>query len=270
MENGQNENLFLQIIPLKVRDSKLIQKADNNPLQRIKVSSDTTLFTIASYILRLAEKETQDKSIVYLYTMYGRKSVEFPQSFTIEHYFFITGQSKDGEIRYSFVDKDDHFSQTKQIPKTSFVIKSVMNEETVLPNDSETTQHDEYSSNEANDSSDSNSFDNSDNHNSNSNVAHSPVYQYPEPSFQIPPLIGDSNFQPPSNFGDSNFALNSMNQVIHTGISFFSMSYGFLPQASTSFIDASRMNDNSTNSSSDKVSDEVVSLKNDLEQILKK
>ena len=94
----------MQIVPLLNADHKRISRNKSNPLQRIKVSNSTSLFTIASYIHHLAGADARD-SVVALYVPYGKDSIRMPLSMTAAEFLLITNQQRQGELRYSFLSQ---------------------------------------------------------------------------------------------------------------------------------------------------------------------
>ena len=247
MEN-ESSTCFLQIIPLKMRDSNIIKNNKNDVLQRIKVPKETSLYTIAHYILRLSDSKTQLNSIVELFGEFGGKNVKIPQSLSVIHYFIITNQSEDGAIRYTFTNKEDFYRNSHKFPKTQLIVRNYKENtfdiETLQP-----IENSEYNSS-------SNSDDQTDDQETNNEESTS--QKYTEPNYPPPSIIGDSIFPPTLN--DSTFTLNSINQV-HPGLSFFSISFGYQPQT----------HDNSKHEeAAEKEHDEAISLKKDLEQILRK
>jgi hypothetical protein len=93
--------LYIQIVPLKNSDHKRVTRHKSNPLQRIKVSDNTTLLTITSYIKRLAGAES-DGTSVSLYANYHNEPLQLPLSLSVAEYLIITNQTDQGELRYSF------------------------------------------------------------------------------------------------------------------------------------------------------------------------
>ena len=94
--------LYVQIVPLLNADHKRIARNKSNPLQRIKVSNNTTLYVIASYIHRLAGPDAQD-TVVALHVPYGKDSIQLPLSMTAAEFLLITNQERQGDLMYSFV-----------------------------------------------------------------------------------------------------------------------------------------------------------------------
>jgi hypothetical protein len=99
--SASKPEFFLQTVPLKNSDHKRITSHKNNPLQRIKVSDNTTLFAISLYIKRLAGAEF-DGTPVYLYANYHNEPLQLPLSLSVREYLIITNQGTIGEVRYSF------------------------------------------------------------------------------------------------------------------------------------------------------------------------
>jgi hypothetical protein len=99
-----NVELFLQVIPLKNSDHKRISRNKNNPLQRIRVSPNTSLATITSYIRRLAGPES-DESDITLHASYLTETVQLPLTMTVAELLLVTHQNAQAEVRYGFVDK---------------------------------------------------------------------------------------------------------------------------------------------------------------------
>jgi hypothetical protein len=96
-------DMHIQIVPLKNCDHKRVTRHKSNPLQRIKVNNTTTLFTIASYIKRLAGADS-DMTTVSLHTNYHNEPLQLPLSMLVVDYLAITNQGIQGEVRYSFAD----------------------------------------------------------------------------------------------------------------------------------------------------------------------
>jgi hypothetical protein len=93
--------LYLHLIPLKNTDHKRVSRQKNNPLQRIKVSDNATLRTITSYLIRLANAESNNTAVT-LYTTYRGEPVQVPLSMSVAEFLLITNQAGQGEVRYSF------------------------------------------------------------------------------------------------------------------------------------------------------------------------
>lgn len=101
---GDKAEVYIQIFPLWNSDHKRIYRNKSNPVQRIKVSNNTTLYVIASYIHRLAGPDARDTTVC-LYVRYGAEAIQLPLSITTAEFLLMTDQDKQGEIRYSFVSQ---------------------------------------------------------------------------------------------------------------------------------------------------------------------
>ncbi|KAH0793287.1 hypothetical protein GPJ56_002845 [Histomonas meleagridis] len=106
------EEQYIKILPLKNADHKRISRNKRNPLQRIKVSSSTPLFSISNYVQQLANVDPNNVSVL-LYAPRTNSCIQLPLSLSISEYRLITEQE---EIRYSFVDKDKE-SKNEKKPK---------------------------------------------------------------------------------------------------------------------------------------------------------
>ena len=100
MNEGNGEQ-YIKILPLKNVDHKRITRNKNNPLQRIKVSNNTHLYSISNYIQHLANVDSNNFNVC-LYAPHPNSCVQLPLSLSISEYLLITEQ---GEIRYTFIDK---------------------------------------------------------------------------------------------------------------------------------------------------------------------
>jgi hypothetical protein len=94
-------DVYLQIVPLEMMDQKRISQNKGNPFQRIRLAVHTKLSSLASLIARFGQADFQTMS-VKLFATYGTDSVQVPLSWTVAEYLFITGQSKQGQVHYSF------------------------------------------------------------------------------------------------------------------------------------------------------------------------
>lgn len=122
MENDDNL-IILQLIPLKVRDGKIVSSYKNqNALQQMSVAKETTLFTISHYILRLSKTDIQNQNVVLLYANMSDKFVELPLSISAYHFLLLTNQ-KIGELRYSFHDKTDYCDRPKRNQSAQIIVK---------------------------------------------------------------------------------------------------------------------------------------------------
>jgi hypothetical protein len=101
---SSNPDLYIHIVPLKNSDHKRVSRSKNNPLQRIKVSDNTTLHTIASYVKRIAGAES-DNTYVTLYTTYHNEPLQVPLSLSVLQYILLTSQGEQCEVRYAFTER---------------------------------------------------------------------------------------------------------------------------------------------------------------------
>ena len=102
--------VYVQIVPLLNSDHKRIYQNKNNPVQRIKVSNNTSLLVIASYIHRLAGADASSTTVA-LYIPYGTESIRLPLSIKTAEFLLMTNQGKEGKVMYSFV------TQAPPVPK---------------------------------------------------------------------------------------------------------------------------------------------------------
>ena len=219
--------LYVQIVPLTNADHKKISRNKNNPLQRIKVSNNTTLMTISSYIQRLTSANAQNHLTVSLHVPFKTGCVQLPLSMSVADFLLITSQEKQGELRYKFnkIDK----SQPQQPPPQPLSINQslaplkVMQKPSPLPSFTQSKITEKV------------------------------------PKQDSPPPY------PPPDFAQPSIGTDSMNSIFHTGFQMFSNSFGtFLPNMdSLSYNQMSYDNDRQP-------SEESISLKKDLEQILRK
>ena len=82
--------LYVRIVPFTNADHKRIQRNKNNPLQRIKVSNNTTLYTISSYIHGQASSSDQNQLSVSLHVPFSNKCVQLPLSMSVADFLLIT------------------------------------------------------------------------------------------------------------------------------------------------------------------------------------
>ena len=129
--------LYVRIVPFTNADHKRIQRNKNNPLQRIKVSNNTTLYTISSYIHGQASSSDQNQLSVSLHVPFSNKCVQLPLSMSVADFLLITNQVKQGELRYRF-DKTDEQHQQQLLQQSNGPIPSQQNQQmqinSILPN----------------------------------------------------------------------------------------------------------------------------------------
>lgn len=101
---------YIKIIPLKEVDyQKIHKKKSVNPLQKIKVSNSTPLYSLSNYIQKFT-KVDQGSSSVCLYAPCSPACIQLPLSLTISEYVLITGKD---EVRYSFIPKSADSAATR-------------------------------------------------------------------------------------------------------------------------------------------------------------
>lgn len=105
--------LYVRIVPFTNADHKRISRNKNNPLQRIKVSNNTTLYTISSYIHGQASSSDQSQLSVSLHVPFSNKCVQLPLSMSVADFLLITNQVKQGELRYRFDKTDEQHPQQR-------------------------------------------------------------------------------------------------------------------------------------------------------------
>lgn len=282
--------LYVRIVPFTNADHKRISRNKNNPLQRIKVSNNTTLYTISSYIHGQASSADQSQLSVSLHVPFSNKCVQLPLSMSVADFLLITNQVKQGELRYRF-DKTDEQQQQQQRndPQQSTASATTQNNNQqlqLIQNSNDTKNNDnnsQYSkSNKLNttykqelnyqissinpssgiypyDAGNNNNFNNSNimqNFAPNSTNINDYSLQHDSPPYPMP------DFPQPSINTDSN-----TNSIFQYGLQLFSNSFN-----SFSMLDTMNNSNNqlSFDQNQNAPSKESISLKNDLEQILRK
>lgn len=252
--DARNADLYIHIIPLKNADNKKILQNKNNPLQRIKVSRMTMLSNVSNYIHRLATNETRANTRVALFCTQNNECMGLPLSLKIEELFVIMDQYKEIEIRYTFQPIED--KKITDIPVPIITIKknstqSISGQE-VLPNKFRYAK---------------------------SNIVQSPT-QIPEETTEIhksdvaqlnfPPAPPPNHMPQPNNIQPlpsiNTLGPDPLGSLFHSGLSMFSNSFGMFPMDSQPFSVYS----NAPQTNEKPQTDESVSLRKDLEQILRK
>ena len=96
--------LYVKLIPFKNADNKKVLNSKHNPLQRIKVSSSTPLHQISRYVHNMVFPENDETFQVQLYLSSNNNELKLPLSLNVSEFLFITNESEQGELRYSFVE----------------------------------------------------------------------------------------------------------------------------------------------------------------------
>ncbi|OHT00422.1 hypothetical protein TRFO_32927 [Tritrichomonas foetus] len=225
--------LYVQIVPLTNADHKKISRNKNNPLQRIKVSNNTTLLTIASYIQRLTGASSQSQFSVSLHVPFKNACVQLPLSMSVADFLLITSQEKQGELRYKFSKVEERRPPPPPVASSTAVpeqiSKSIHQPTQLLPPVQKAA-----------------------------NITNTKM-QEKQPPRDSPPRYPVPEYPPPS------IGTDSMNSIFHTGFHLFSNSFGGFPPN----IDSISYNQLSYDDEK-APSDESISLKKDLEQILRK
>lgn len=244
----ENAERYINIIPLTHLDHRIILQGKKPPLQRMKISNNATLSTIAEYIHELASTLDQKQNTVSLHVPYNANCVQLPLQITVSDFLLITNQGNEGKIRYRFDKKVEAKNKplTDSTPKVAPKINKKDANDQIPPIDNELMlpKKKRYQSkNQLNGIS-----------LAAPKIRNKTAESTPQPS------IPHQRHQLPE-FADS------MNGIFHTGFHLFSNSFGNFPPN----IDASFNSQNSNdNESKVPLSNEAISLKRDLEKILQK
>jgi hypothetical protein len=95
---------YVTLIPFTASDHERIFHTRSGPHQRIKVSTNSRLSTVAEYIVNLAPSLRQSRICVALYVSNGPNRVRIPLCLSVAELFFMTNQSREGEVFYAFVE----------------------------------------------------------------------------------------------------------------------------------------------------------------------
>jgi len=119
-------DIFVKLIPLRNSDNKRVLRTKNHPLQRIKVTSTTSLSQIRMYMHSLVFKDDIVPYQTHLYSTVDGNEIRIPLTLNVAEYLIITHQNEQGEIRYTFSDNN-----AKPIVRNPFVsvIDSNVNKE---------------------------------------------------------------------------------------------------------------------------------------------
>jgi hypothetical protein len=95
---------YVTLIPCSQADHERIFHTRTGPHQRIKVSTNSRLSTIADYIVSLVPSLHQRPFHIALYVKSDEGRVRVPLCLSVAELFFMTNQSREGGVFYSFVD----------------------------------------------------------------------------------------------------------------------------------------------------------------------
>jgi hypothetical protein len=95
---------YVTLIRFTPSDHERIFHTRSGPNQRIKVSTNSRLSTVAEYIVNLAPSLRQSCTRVALYVSNGQDRMRIPLCLSVAELFFMTDQSREGEVFYAFVD----------------------------------------------------------------------------------------------------------------------------------------------------------------------
>jgi hypothetical protein len=98
--------LYVTLIPCTKYDHERIFRTRSGPHQRIKVSQNSRLTTIAQYVLGLAPSSRGNRpSHISFYAKRGGDHVSLPLCLTLGELFLITNQPRDGELFFSLTEE---------------------------------------------------------------------------------------------------------------------------------------------------------------------
>ncbi|OHT02957.1 hypothetical protein TRFO_29769 [Tritrichomonas foetus] len=226
--------LYVQIVPLTNADHKKISRNKNNPLQRIKVLNNTTLHTIASYIKRLTATSNQSQFSVSLHVPFKGGCVQLPLSMSVADFLLITSQEIQGELRYKFSKCEERNHPPPPVVSPPVASEQISKPQQPLQPPSPLPPQKAMTS------------------------VFPKIIEKPHPR-ESPPQYPIPEYAPPS------IGTDSMNSIFHTGFHLFSNSFGGFPPN----LDSISYNQSSYESEK-APSDESISLKKDLELILRK
>lgn len=297
--------LYVRIVPFTNADHKRISRNKNNPLQRIKVSNNTTLYTISSYIHGQASGPDQKLLSVSLHVPFSNKCVQLPLSMSVADFLLITNQVKQGELRYRFDRTDEQNQQQYQFLQQSTgqmmqqqnqFYQSNPNAPNQIPYDMNSNRSSRSNNLQYQKTNILNSnFNNEQNYHIHSLNPPSGTYTY-DTNVNINPVLNTANVD---NANKINFATNSTNSndnsirqqdspptyplpdflqppintdsnnlnIFHSGFHLFSNSFS---SSFPTMIDSLNYSQNPYEASQNTPSKESISLKNDLENILRK
>jgi hypothetical protein len=95
---------YVTLIPCSQTDHERIFHTRTGPHQRIKVSTNSRLSTIADYIVSLVPSLRQRPFNIALYVNSDQGRIRVPLCLSVAELFFMTNQSHEGGVFYSFVD----------------------------------------------------------------------------------------------------------------------------------------------------------------------
>jgi hypothetical protein len=95
--------LYIQITPLRTSDYKRITHSKTQAILRLKVSASARLSAISSYVHGLGGAESANCT-VSLHVPYREEVLQLPLTMTISEFRFISNQTGEGDLRYSFVE----------------------------------------------------------------------------------------------------------------------------------------------------------------------
>lgn len=295
-------DLYVQIVPFTNADHKIITESNKNPLQRIKVDNTTTLCAISKYVLRQANGIDEGHLKVTLHAPYKSKCIQLPLTMTFSDFLLITSQDRQGEIRYRF-DKI-HDSKPKvqttrrNIPTSiqSLTYNNCTPQQSIYPYQFPTNLNSAlppmnltpsqeratgFQYHQPTQPSFQPSFDfiqkmNKTLHNVEPHYNMTENYAKPlkktkkkPPPQEPPPPPPPPQMQQPNQYEMPNFTnsigMDSVNSLFHTGFQLYSNSFGSFPH-----IDSMSIGHVQNDSEKAPPSTESISLKKDLEQILRK
>jgi hypothetical protein len=95
---------YVTLTPCSQADHERIFHTRTGPHQRIKVSTNSRLSTIADYIVSLVPSLRQRPFHIALYVNSDQGRICVPLCLSVAELFFMTNQSREGDVFYSFVD----------------------------------------------------------------------------------------------------------------------------------------------------------------------
>ena len=114
--------LYVRLTPLTDADHRQIIRNKCNPLQRIKVSFNTQLNAIASYVMtRMANNSVMPNFTVELSVQRLNSHVQVPLSITLSELMLITSSPEEQSIYYSFRPTADNFSNVCKTQSQGYI-----------------------------------------------------------------------------------------------------------------------------------------------------
>jgi hypothetical protein len=96
--------LYIQIAPLRTSDHNRVIANKYPPIMRLKVSDSMPLSAISNYVSKLVGADAPTLTIA-LHVPYRDTALQLPLTMSVAQIRAITGQSGDGDLRYSFTQK---------------------------------------------------------------------------------------------------------------------------------------------------------------------